>query len=394
MIYLDSNATTRPTEGVTSAMLGALREQWHNPSSAHRPGQAARGAVERARASVGRLLGCLPREVVFTSGGTESIALAIRSALAQSRERAVVTTAVEHEAVRGVCDALAHRTDAQGGPVEIRIAPVSSEGIVDLGAMGRLIDDRVALVTAQWANNETGAIQPVAEIGALCAARGVPFHTDATQWAGKGPIDVGAAAVAWVKAPGALLTCSAHKFHGPKGVGALVVRGGLRIDPAMHGSQESGRRGGTENVPGIVGMGVAAEEAIAWLAPEREAERLAARTLRDRLERAILERCAGAKVNGPHDPLRRLWNTTNIMFPGVESETLLMLLSERGVCASGGAACASGSLEPSPALEAMGRSREEARSSVRFSLSRETTEAEITTAIEEVVRAVASLRES
>lgn len=387
MIYLDNNATTRPTQRVRDAMSACLADAWHNPSSTHRPGQAARALVERSRRSVARLLGCDTREIVFTSGGTESITLAFASALRASGRRAIVTTPIEHEAVRGICAELACRPEREGGPVEIRLLPVSREGVVDASAAGALIDDSVALVSVQWANNETGAVQPVGEIARLCRERGALFHTDATQWVGKAPVDLGSPDAP----PIDLLTCSAHKFHGPKGVGALFVRRGVRVTTSLHGTQESGRRGGTENVPGIVGMGAAADEALSWLARDNEPELARLTALRDRFEAALLERCEGARVNGPRESARRLWNTTNIMFPGLESETLLMLLSERGVCASAGAACASGSLEPSPVLGAMGLTPDEARSSVRFSLSRETTEDEIGRAIEEITRAVVAL---
>ena len=262
----------------------------------------------------------------------------------------------------------------------------------------------VALVSVQWANNETGVLQPVREIAAICLGRAVLFHTDATQWAGKNPVTNAEEFD--------LLTYSSHKFHGPKGVGVLYCRPGVRTSPLIHGEQEQGRRGGTENVPGIVGAGVAAELAMAWLADGGNIER--GRSLRDRFERDVIAGVPDAVVNGRGSPtLRvgfsgeehhaerggtltqtRLWNTSSIGFPRLEAEALLLLLSERGVCASAGAACASGSLEPSPVLRAMGVPPEVAHGTLRFSLSRETTAAEVDEAVRIVVECVGRLRES
>lgn len=369
MIQLDNNATTRPCRAAREAVARALGECWHNPSSVHRAGQAARGAVELARQDLARLIGAAPREIVFTSGGTESIDLAIRGALAATGKNVIVTSPVEHSAVTSLCDSLG------GRGVEVRRPPVSREGVVDPDALGDLIDEGVALVSVQWANNETGAVQPIDRIGRVCRDRGVLFHTDAVQWVGKSTTDLGDTEALAVD----LLSLSAHKFHGVKGAGALWIRRGVRIDPTLLGAQELGRRGGTENVPGILGAGAAAREAIGWLADPGERERLGA--MRDRLERAILERVDGASVNGPTAPGARLWNTTNIAIPGADSETMLLMLSERGLCASAGAACSSGSLEPSPVLLAMGLDPALAAASLRLSLSRETTEEEIDGAV-------------
>lgn len=372
-VYLDNNATTRPLPRVVDAVADALTVHWHNPSSVHRPGQDARARVELSRRSVATLIGARPKQITFTSGGTEAIDLAIRGVLRAHRRAgrsAVVTSAVEHSAVRDLLEAVEEADD-----VELHRAPIDNRGVVDAEALADLVDERTAVVSIQWANNETGAIQPIERIGRICRERRVPFHCDGTQWVGKMPTDVS-------DLPIDLLTFAAHKFHGPKGVGALYARRGVPISPTIHGAQESGRRGGTENVPGIAGFGAAAEAARQWLADEQERERLAA--LRDRFEQAIAERVPGAAINGPTEPGARLWNTTNIGFPGLEAEPLLMLLSERGVCASAGAACSSGSLDPSPVLLAMGVPERIAHGSLRLSLSRETTDDEIDEAVEAV----------
>lgn len=384
MIYLDNNATTRPSAAAASACAEMMSESWGNPSSLHRVGQAARRRVELARRSVAELIGASPRELIFTCGGTESIDLAVRGALAARRDRTkrtIVTTAVEHAAVTKLAAALCEEEH----PFEVRLAPLARGGVVDVEALDGLLDERVAVVSVQWANNETGAIQPVESVGERCRERGIVFHCDGTQWVGKAPTDV-------KSFPVDLLTFSAHKFHGPKGAGALYVRRGVRHAPMVHGSQELGRRGGTENTAGIVGMGVAAEEARAWMSDPSRAEAMAA--LRDSFEERVCARVEGAVVNRPDPPHRRLWNTANIGFERLEAEALLMLLSEQGLCASAGSACASGSLEGSPVLLAMGVPAERAHGSIRFSLSRETTEAEIDEAVEVIEASVARLRGS
>jgi cysteine desulfurase len=385
-IELDNNATTRPAEEVIEAMLCALREGWHNPSSVHRPGQAARHAVETARASVARLIGAGPREVVFTSGGTEAANLAVVGSLDVYRTTGggrpvLVTSRLEHSAVRELAEAL-----AESGRAEVIWLQHERQGLVDLAALEELLTRRgseIALVSLMWANNETGLIQPIAEVGRRCRAAGVRVHTDATQWVGRMPTKV-------AELPIDLLSFAAHKFHGPKGVGALWIRRGIHVAPQLIGGpQELERRGGTENTPGIVGMGVAAELARRWL-EGTERERLAA--LRDRFERGVLEAVPDAVVNAAGLP--RLWNTSSIGVPRLEAEAILLLLSERGLCSSAGAACSSGSLEPSPVLLAMGVPPEIAHGSVRFSLSRETTEDEIDRAIEIVRSAILRLRRS
>jgi len=391
MIYLDNNATTRPSEAVVGAMHDALTDFWHNPSSVHRAGQRARQQVELARQDVAELIGAKPRDVVFTSGGTEAIDLAIRGVLGAipkaSTRRALVTTGTEHSAVRDLADEL------EKSGCQVRRVGVTREGLVDLASLQAAIPG-AALVSIQWANNETGAIQPVLQINRLCRAAGAVFHCDGTQFVGKLPVHALPPFDEGVPAdplPCDLLTFSPHKFHGPKGVGVVWSRPGIKLRPTLLGTQEMGRRAGTENVPGIVGAGVASREAAAWLADPLPRRRLADE--RDRFEQRILSQVEGAAVNGPRDQIR-LWNTTNIAFPRLEAEALLLLLSERGVCASAGAACSSGSLDPSPVLLAMGIPPDFAHGSVRFSLSRESTAAELDEAAGVVVECVRRLSQS
>lgn len=355
-------------------MTEALTVHWHNPSSVHRAGQAARQQVELARQSVADLLGVKAREITFTSGGTEAIDLAVRGVLRAlpAPRHTLVTTKAEHAAVRDIGEEL----EKSG---HTRWVKLSRDGLINPDDLAAQLTPDVGLVSIQWANNETGVIQPVAEIAALCRAKGVLFHCDATQWVGKEAV---------AAPPCDLLTFAPHKFHGPKGVGILWTRPGVRLRPLLLGTQELGRRGGTENVPGIIGAGVACQEAADWLSNEAERQRLAA--LRDQFEKSILAKVPDAVINGR--PAPRLWNTTNIGFPRLEAEALLMLLSERGLCASAGAACSSGSLDPSPVLLAMGVPDEVAHGSLRFSLSRETTEAELTEAAAIVGECVARLR--
>lgn len=379
MIYLDNNATTQPSPGVCAAMQRACAELWANPSSVHRAGQAVRREVELARQTLADLIGARAREILLLSGGTESIDLAIRGALdAQPASRALVTTRVEHAAVRDIAVAW-----EKGGTRPVRWAPLREHGLVDLAVLETLLDGApgVGLVSIQWANNETGVVQGVGEIAEICRRRGVLFHCDATQWVGKER----------VPAPvGDLMTFAPHKFHGPKGVGVLWMRPGVALRPRILGAQELGRRGGTENVPGILGAGAAAREALEWLRENAPRARLAA--LRDEFEHAILAAIPDAAVNARAAP--RLWNTTNIAFPRLAAEALLMIMSEQGLCASAGAACSSGSLEPSPVLLAMGIPEPLAHGSIRFSLSRHTTREEIDAAVAIVAGAVARLRGS
>ncbi|MFZ4573451.1 MAG: cysteine desulfurase family protein [Phycisphaerales bacterium] len=375
MIYLDHNATTRPSELVREAVDAALGEFWHNPSSVHRAGQAARHRVELARAAVADLIGAKAREITFTSGGTEALDLAIRGTL-ESRPGCLITTRIEHAAVRELASDLEKKD-----PARVRWCPLSSDATVDLGALERLLGEGASLLCVQWANNETGVVQPVDRIAELARAAGVPWCCDATQWIGKEPCPAPVAD---------MMAFAPHKFHGPKGVGVLFARAGVRLKPRLLGSQELGRRAGTENVPGILGAGAAAAEAAQWLADPAPRERQ--RALRDRFETRLTSLVPDAVVNAAGSP--RLWNTTNIGFPTLEAEALLLLLSERGLCASAGAACSSGSLEPSPVLLAMGIPPVVAHGSVRFSLGRDTTPEEVEQAAEVVAACVSVLRRS
>lgn len=373
--YLDNNATTQPTETVCTVMAKANRDLWANPSSVHRAGQAVRNAVEVARADVADLLGVKAKTITFTATGTESIHLAIRGSLARHARPVLVTTPIEHSAIREMGEQLVRFNNA-----EIRHIPLLPGGVIDLDALPALLDG-AHLVSVQWVNNETGVIQPIESVSQSCQASGVPFHTDATQLVGRATMPQ--------SPPADLLSCSAHKFHGPKGVGVLYARPGVGLRPLFPGSQELGRRGGTENTTGILGTAVAAREAAEWLNDDSARTRLAA--LRDRLEAGILEACPTAVINAPPDPAERLWTTTNIAFPHLEAEALLILLSEQGLAASAGAACSSGSLDPSPVLLAMGVPPHLAHGSIRLSLSRFTTDDDIDQAIPIVAQAVARL---
>jgi cysteine desulfurase len=374
-IYLDNNATTQPVPQAIDAMLPFLREDYGNPSSVHRLGQLARQATDEARHQVAQLIGGGDAELLFTGGGTESINTAIRGLLAaRSPRRQIVTSTVEHSATRELCAQLGKEG------VQIDSIGVDQAGSLDMDALKNAISADTALVSIMWANNETGVIFPVSEIARLCQAQGVPFHCDATQAIGKIPVDVAEVGVD-------LMSFASHKFHGPKGVGGLYIRRGLRCRPLLIGGpQERGRRGGTENVPGIVGMGKAAEVAAKSLA---EMPRVTA--LRDRFERTILDQIPETAVNGRRD--KRVGNTTNIGFCRLEAEAILMLLSQQGVYASAGSACSSGSLEPSPVLIAMGLDPKYAHGSVRFSLSKFTTDEEIDAALQILPEVIDRLRQ-
>jgi len=394
-IYLDNNATTRPADEVLEAMNEIHQTLWANPSSVHRFGQMVRQRVELARTSVASLIGAKDREIIFTSGGTESNNLALRGNLLKpgpvgEHPPVLITTTVEHSAIRQPADDLVQR-----GVMVVKL-PVDHQGLINLNDVKQALEEhtlpgREVLLSIQWANNETGAIQPVKEIAQLVAdirqqvPRGkVRFHLDATQAVGKMVVDVNSVSAD-------LLTLAAHKFHGPKGVGALYVRTGIRLSVQNQGGpQERERRGGTENTAGIVGMGVAADLARAFVADEQAIARQ--RALRDKLEAGVLVALPASHINGPSSPDQRLWNTSNIGFAPLEAEAILLSLSEKGLCASAGAACSSGSLEPSPILLAMGVPEPVAHGSVRFSLSRYTTEQEIDQAlaiIPQVVRRLA-----
>jgi len=398
LIYLDNNATTMPAPEVVAAMLPFFEHWYGNPSSVHRFGQRARQAIDEARGQVCGSIGCRESELIFTGGGTESINMAIRGLLAaRSPRRKIIISAVEHPATRELCLQLAKEG---AGIVEIQ---VDRGGAPDMDQLSAAVDDQTALVSIMLANNETGVLFPVEQIAGICSQRGVPLHTDATQAIGKIAVDVKALGVD-------AMSFAAHKFHGPKGVGGLYLRRGLRIRPLLIGGpQEQSRRGGTENVPGIVGMGKAAElisaecKVLSAESEERRSEevpplstqhsvlspRVAA--LRDRFEGAILKEIPDTHVNGRTD--QRLPNTTNIGFARLEAEAILLLLSEAGVCASAGSACSSGSLEPSHVLRAMKIPDPIARGAVRFSLSRYTTEQEVSRTLELLPGIIQRLRQ-
>jgi cysteine desulfurase len=361
-IYLDHNATTPPAPAVVERMAAALRDDFGNPSSVHHFGQRTKALLDDARSAVATLIGGDPSEIVFTSGGTESDNFAIRGAaeaLEPSGRRQLVSSGIEHEAVLNTLKALARRG------WQATMVSVGPSGLVTAEALTAALTDQTAVVSLMHANNEIGTIQPVAELTRLAKARGAIVHTDAVQTAGKIPVNVKALGVD-------LLSISAHKFYGPKGVGALWVRRGLRLLPFMTGGkQERGRRSGTENVAAIAGMGVAARLARAKMADE--ASRLAA--LRDRLEQRILQSVPGAAING--DPGTRVPNTSNISFDRVEAESLLIALDLEGIAVSTGSACSSGTLEPSHVLKAMGLPTHRTQNSIRFSLGAVNTEADV-----------------
>ena len=369
MIYADYNATTPLDPEVRAAMNEALDVSFGNPSSIHSAGQAARRLVDRARAQVASLIGAAPDEIVFTSGGTEADNLAVLGAAASAERKGVVTSAVEHKAVLDPC-AYLHK---QGHPVTV--LPVDRHGRVDLAALEAAARADVALVSLMLANNDTGTLQPVAEAARAVKACGALVHSDAVQAAGKLPIDVNKLGVS-------LLSFSSHKIHGPKGAGALFVRYGVRLAPLVHGGrQERTLRPGTENVPAIVGFGKACELARTRL--EADARRVAA--LRDHFEAQLLTRVAGTSINGGSN---RLPNTSNIAFAGLDGEAITINLDMMGVAVSTGAACSSADKTPSHVLVAMGQSTAEARSSVRFSFGRDTTDEDIDQATSLVVQAV------
>ena len=360
LIYLDNNATTRSLPEVIDAMMPYLGERYANPSSVHKFGQTVRHRLECAREQVAVLIGASPREIIFTSSGTEAINLAIRGGLAiHPSRRRILTSTVEHSAVLRVVEQL----EREGYTIDH--VGVDRQGQIDEAEWEAKLTDQTALASVIHANNETGVLSDVAALGRCAAEAGVPLHVDAVQSAGKIPIDVSS----W---PVQLVSLAGHKFHGPKGVGALFVRQRTRLSPMLLGGhQERQLRAGTENVPAIIGMRVAAESA------GRDAENTSRTvgTLRDALESGLLAAMPFARVNCRN--ASRIHNTSNISFPGLEAEAILILLSEAGICASSGAACSSGSLEPSHVLQAMGLEERTVRGAIRFSLSRFNTRAEI-----------------
>jgi cysteine desulfurase len=372
-VYFDNSATTPVLREVFEAMRPYFGEQFGNASSIHSYGQETRGAVERARESVAGLLGCRTSEVVFTSGGTEADNLAIFGIAGEGDH--VITSTVEHHAVLNACKEL----ESEG--CEVAYLPVDGRGCVDPGDVRRALRPSTKLITIMMANNETGVLQPVEEIGKVAAEADVYFHTDAVQAAGKVPVDV--------KGVGCdLMSISGHKIHGPQGVGALYVRKGTELHPMLYGGRhERSRRAGTENVPGIVGLGKAADLARAGL-KNGEDQKLAA--MRNRIERALLQIECSA-VNG--EGAGRVPNIANLRFDALEGEALVIALDLKGLAVSTGAACSSGAIEPSHVLLAMGEPAERARASIRISLGKQNTNDEVDFAIGLIPETVARLRE-
>ena len=377
-IYMDANATTPLLPEVFEAMRPYYLEHYGNASSIHQQGQHARAAVDHARESIARMLHCRPAEVVFTSGGTESDNLALFGVLAPGDH--LITTTIEHHAVLHAAQSLASRG------VEVTFLPVTPQGIVEPTALLAALQPNTRLVSIMYANNETGVVQPIDALAGIAHAGGALFHTDAVQAGGKLPLDV--SPHGFLKDVD-LLTLSGHKLYAPKGIGVLYVRRSVRLAPMFHGgAHERQRRAGTENVPGIVGLGKAAEISTEWIKAEGPAK-LAA--LRDRLEQGILAQVDETGVSGAGAP--RVCNTSSIYFDHVEAEALLIALDLKGLSVSGGSACQSGASEPSHVLTAMGLSAARARATLRFSLSKLTTEAEVDEALKIIPAAVAHLRE-
>jgi cysteine desulfurase len=376
IIYLDNNATTQVDPAVVEEMLPFLTDSYGNPSSGYRFGEQVRRAIERARERLAALLGCEPDEIVFTSCGTESNNAAINSALQfDPRGKHIVTSAVEHSAVRRHCQELEKRG------CEVTFLGVDGDGNVDLDELTRAIRQDTVIVSLMWANNETGVLFPVEKIAKICREKRALFHTDAVQAVGKIPIRLRDSAINF-------LSLSAHKFHGPKGVGALYVNRRSRFRPSIiGGGQENGRRAGTENVASIVAIGKAAERAAESLSEEQT--RVC--SMRDRFERAILEKVSGTSVNGAG--AARLQNTSNISFDGIESDAALILLDRHHVCCSAGSACRTGSGEASHVLRAMNLGDDRARSSLRFSFCRLNRDTEVERAIEVVPKVIDKLRQ-
>ncbi|HEU5431032.1 MAG TPA: cysteine desulfurase family protein [Thermomicrobiales bacterium] len=364
-IYLDHAATTPVDPDVLAVMLPYFSGRFGNPSSIYRLGQEAHAALDQARGSIAEILGCGPSEIVFTSGATESDNLALTGTAWQARNRRspddasphIVTTAIEHHAVLHAAEQLERRGFA------VTYVQPGADGVIAIDAVAAAIRPETRLISVMYANNETGAIQPVAAIGAIAKARGIPFHIDAVQAAGLLPLRVD-------ELGADLLSLSAHKFYGPKGVGLLYVRRATPIEFQQRGGgQESGRRGGTENVPGIVGMAAALEKAT-WL---RNAYATHCAGLRDRLLEGLREAIPDLAVNGPLEPAKRLPNNLNVAIPGVQGETALLSLDMEGVAASAGSACTTGNSEPSHVLRAMGLPDELCRASLRFTVGRDNT---------------------
>ena len=375
-IYLDNNATTKVDEAVFEEMRPYFCELYGNPSSMHFFGGQVQKKVDEARNRVAALLGASPEEIIFTACGTESDNAAIRSALEVFPEkRHIITTRVEHPAVLTLCRNLTKRG------YRVTELNVDGEGRLDLNELKTAIDDNTAIVSVMYANNETGVVFPVEEVAAIAKSKGALFHTDAVQAVGKIPLNMANSAID-------MLSLSGHKLHAPKGIGILYVRKGVPFRPLMVGGhQEKGRRAGTENTASIIALGKACEIAGAFM----EDENTRVRAMRDRLEKELMARIPNARING--GAAERLPNTTSIAFEFVEGEAILLLLSEKGICASSGSACTSGSLEPSHVLRAMGVPFTCAHGSIRFSLSRFTSDADIDAVIREMPPIVQRLRE-
>jgi cysteine desulfurase len=375
LLYLDNNATTQIDPAALEEMTPFLTKFYGNPSSGYRFSSQVRQAIDQARARIAALLGCEPNEIVFTSSGTEANNAAINSALQfEPRGKHIVTSAVEHSAVRRHCEDLAKRG------CEVTILEVSKEGEIDLTELERSIRPQTSIVSLMWANNETGVLFPIEKMAKICHQRHVLFHTDAVQAVGKIPIQLANSTINF-------LSLSAHKFHGPKGVGALYVNKKSRFQPSIiGGGQENGRRAGTENVASIVGLGKAAERARECLLEEQER----VRSMRDRFESSLLKRLNNAFINGAD--AARLGNTSNVSFNGIESQSALMLLDRQGICCSAGSACKTGSMDASHVLRAMKVSEESARGSLRFSFGRFNPENDVDRAIEIVPKVIEKLR--
>ncbi|MBB93968.1 MAG: cysteine desulfurase NifS [Rhodobacteraceae bacterium] len=377
-VYLDNNATTRVFPEVVEAMLPYFTEQFGNASSIHAFGSEVGGALRQARKSLQRLIGAeFDHEIIFTSGGTESNNTAIRSALqVQPGRNEVITSMVEHPAILSLCDWLEKHED-----VVVHRIPVDSQGRLDIDAYRAALSDKVAVVSFMWANNETGTIFPVDGLAELAHEHGALFHTDAVQAVGKVPIDLKTTEID-------MLSLSSHKFHGPKGLGALYLRKGTRFRPLMRGGhQERGRRAGTENAPAIIGLGRAADMTLATMADD--SARMTA--LRDRLEQGLVQQIGHCFVTG--DPRDRLPNTATVAFEFIEGEAILLKLNQAGIAASSGSACTSGSLEPSHVLRAMDIPFTAAHGAIRFSLSRETTDADVDRVLAVMPEIISGLRE-
>ena len=376
IIYLDNAATTPVHPEVLQAMMPYLTTQWANPSTLYTFGREARVGVEDARAKVASLIGADPSEIYFTSGATESDNWAIMStAIAtESKGKHLITLPIEHHAVLGTCEFLKRRG------YDLTLAPVDHEGLVDPEAVRQAITDQTVLITIMHSNNEIGTIEPVGEIGAIAREKGILFHTDATQSVGKVPIDVNDLKVD-------MLSLSGHKLYGPKGIGALYIRKGVRIPPYLHGgAQESSKRAGTHNVPGIVGLGKACELAQASMAEESARET----ALRDKLIQGIFAAIPDVRLNG--HATKRLPNNVNVSIAGIEGESMILLLDAQGICVSSGSACTSGSLAASHVLLGIGVPHELAHGSLRLTLGRENTDADVDKVLEVLPGVVSRLR--